>query len=91
MNCVDGWLFVGGVVVYARFCIAAGGIDRIFVCAAQMHTALLLFHCAEDMKKLAQEGALDHKKIPYEPGTIPEQVFMVLAATDDPGVPPANQ
>ena len=47
MNCVDGWLFVGGVVVYARFCIAAGGIEGIFVLAVcKLGKSLLLAYRA---------------------------------------------
>ncbi len=51
-------ILIGGVVIDALACVAAAGVESLFVKLAHFYTALLLGNRTEDMKDLADAGRL---------------------------------
>ena len=76
IHCSDSAVSVGFVVVDARGCIAAAGIDGFFQTMGCLYTTFLLFHTSQNMKELGDginRGSLSfsivqYKSCPYESG-----------------------
>ena len=55
-NTSDLTVFVSGVIVDAFSCVAAAGVDGLFIERTGFYAALLLCHGAENVKNLADAG-----------------------------------